>query len=323
MIPQQIDPPAQTKYRKLLDPRFSASRMLELEPSIRASARKMIEAFADRGECDYSKEFAIPFPCEAFLHLFGLPLEDLSLFLEMKDGIIRPQTVAEDPTDLEAVANVRAASGKRIYAYFEDLIEKRRRDPRDDLMSFLLEAEIDGEKLSQNEVLDISFLQLLAGLDTVTATLGCSFAYLATNPEQQLRLREDASRIKGAIEELLRWETPVVGIPRLIKQDIEIGGASLEAGQMVILLLGAANIDPREFDAAEVVDFDRERNRQIAFGGGNHRCLGSHLARMELRVAFEEWHRRIPAYHIKQGETPIYSGGIREVQNLPLVWDRE
>ncbi len=323
MIPQQIDPPAQTKYRKLLDPRFSASRMLELEPSIRASARKMIEVFADRGECDYSKEFAIPFPCEAFLHLFGLPLEDLSLFLEMKDGIIRPQTVAEDPTDLEAVANVRAASGKRIYAYFEDLIEKRRRDPRDDLMSFLLEAEIDGEKLSQNEVLDISFLQLLAGLDTVTATLGCSFAYLATNPEQQLRLREDASRIKGAIEELLRWETPVVGVPRLIKQDIEIGGASLEAGQMVILLLGAANIDPREFDAAEVVDFERERNRQIAFGGGNHRCLGSHLARMELRVAFEEWHRRIPAYHIKQGETPIYTGGIREVQNLPLVWGRE
>jgi cytochrome P450 len=320
MIPQQIDPPAQTKYRKLLDPRFSRKRMLELEPAVRTSARNMIGAFVDRGECDFSKEFAIPFPCEAFLHLFGLPLEDLDLFLELKDGIIRPQTQVDDPNDFDAATDVRARSGKRIYAYFEDLIEKRRSEPDDDLMTFLLEAEIDGRKLSHNEVLDISYLQLLAGLDTVTATLGCSFAYLAANPPQQQRLVEDERRIEGAIEELLRWETPVTGVPRVIKQDVELGGVQLEAGQMALLLLGAANLDPREFDHADRVDFERQRNRQIAFGAGNHRCLGSHLARMELRVAFEEWHRHIPSYSIKTGETPRYTPGIREVQNLVLAW---
>ena len=126
--------------------------------------------------------------------------------------------------------------------------------------------------------------------------------------------------MEDAIEELLRWESPVMGVPRLVKQDVEIGGTAIQAGELVMLLLGAANVDPGEFEDADVVDFDRARNRQIAFGAGHHRCLGSHLARMELRVAMEEWHARIPSYRIKPGETPLYSAGIREVKYLPLVW---
>ncbi len=320
MIPQQIDPPKQTKYRKLLDPLFSRKRMLELEPSIRASADTLIDRFIDDGECEFDKSFAIPLPCQSFLHLFGLPLSDLDLFLELKDGIIRPSTLAEDPMDVEAADKIRANSGRRIYAYFEDQIAECKKKPRNDLMTFLVEAEIDGEKLSHNEILDISFLQIIAGLDTVTATLGCNLAYLAANPDQQALLVQNPGKIENAIEELLRWETPVTGVPRLIKQDVEIAGVTLKAGEMVLLLLGSANIDPREFDAADVVDFDRERNRHVAFASGPHRCLGSHFARMELRVAMEAWHARIPSYRIKEGETPIYSPGIREVQYLPLVW---
>jgi len=320
MIPQQIDPPAQTRYRKLLDPLFSRKRMLLLEPAIRKNAADLVSRFVADGECEFNSQFAIPLPCQAFLHLFGLPLSDLDLFLELKDGIIRPQSVAENAFDLEEINAIRAASGRRIYAYFEEVIALRRKQPRDDLMSFLLEAEIDGQKLTDNEILDISYLQILAGLDTVTATLGCNLAYLAGNPDQQRRLVDEPSKMEDAIEELLRWESPVMGVPRLVKQDVEIGGAAIQAGELVMLLLGAANVDPGEFEDADVVDFDRARNRQIAFGAGHHRCLGSHLARMELRVAMEEWHARIPSYRIKPGETPLYSAGIREVKYLPLVW---
>ena len=316
MIPQQIDPPAQTRYRKLLDPLFSRKRMALLEPAIRENAVGLIEAFRDDGGCEFNSQFAIPLPCQAFLHLFGLPMSDLDLFLELKDRIIRPQTFAKNALDAEDMGGIRAEAGKRIYAYFEDLIAERRKQPRDDLMSFLVQAELDGEKLSHNDILDISYLQILAGLDTVTATLGCDVAYLAGHPEQQRRLAEDPDKIEDAVEELLRWETPVMGVPRVVRQDVEIAGTTIREGEMVMLLLGAANLDPREFEDPDVVDFDRARNRQIAFGGGHHRCLGSHLARMELRVALEEWHRRIPPYRIREGETPLYSAGIREVQYL-------
>ena len=317
MIPQQIDPPDQTRYRKILDPQFSRKRMAALEPAIRADAGALIDGFVADGECELNGQFSIPLPCNAFLHLMGLPLQDLDLFLELKDGIIRPHS---ESGDIEEMARVRAESGQRIYAYFEDVIAERRRAPRDDMMGYLMGAEIEGQKLSNNELLDICYLFLLGGLDTVTATIGCSIAYLATNPDQRRKIIEQPDKIDSAIEELLRWETPVTGVPRLVKQDCEIAGVEIKAGEMVMLMLGAANLDPREFDDADVMDLDRERNRQIAFGSGPHRCLGSHLARMELRIALEEWHKRIPEYEIKPGETPTYSIGIREVQYLPLVW---
>ncbi|MBW2292349.1 MAG: cytochrome P450 [Deltaproteobacteria bacterium] len=317
MIPQQIDPPDQTRYRKILDPQFSRKRMAKLEPAIRADAKALIDGFEDQGECEFNKQFAIPLPCNAFLHLMGLPLEDLDLFLELKDGIIRPKS---ETGDFDEMAKIRTESGRRIYAYFENVIEERSRAPRDDMMGYLLGAEIDGKKLSHNEILDICYLFLLGGLDTVTATLGCSIAYLAANPDQRHKIVDELKFSESALEELLRWETPVTGVPRVVKKDCEIAGTEIKQGEVVMLLLGAANLDPGEFEDADVMNLERERNRQIAFGSGPHRCLGSHLARMELRAGLEEWHKRIPDYEIKAGETPIYSIGIREVQYLPLVW---
>ena len=178
-----------------------------------------------------------------------------------------------------------------------------------------------GDTPFSEEILDICFLLLLAGLDTVTATVGCNIAYLADNPEQRRRIVADPSLIPGAVEELLRWETPVTAVPRVVKKDVEIRGFQLKEGDLVTLLLGAANIDDEHFEGAEAVDFERGRNIHLSFGGGPHRCLGSHLARMELQVAMEEWHRRIPEYRIREGETPRYSPGIREVMYLPLTWE--
>ena len=317
MIPQQIDPPDQTKYRKILDPRFSRKRMQELAPAVRADADALIDRFIDAGECEFDRDFAIPLPCNAFLHLMGLPPEELCTFLRYKDGIIRPHMQTHD---MEEAQRIRIETGKEIYAFFRDLITLRRKAPREDLMTHLVEVELQGEKLSDNEILDICFLFLLAGLDTVTSTLGCNIAYLASNPEQRRLLVAQPDLLDGAVEELLRWETPVTGVPRVLKQDVTLHGVEMKKGELVTLLLGASNVDDAEFGDAEDVDFARERNRHLAFGAGAHRCLGSHLARMELRVALEAWHRRIPDYAIKPGETPRYSSGIREVQYLPIVW---
>ncbi len=317
MIPQQIDPPLQTRYRKILDLRFSRPRMQELEPAVRRHANELIDAIIDKGECEFDSAFAIPLPCRTFLSLMGLPQEELDLFLELKNGIIRPPV---PPMDLEAATEYRMKTGKRIYAYFDALIDERRRDPRDDMMTYLTQVELDGRPLTRNEILDICYLLLLGGLDTVTATLGCSIAYLASNPEQRRRLTADPSLIPNAVEELLRWETPVTLVPRVVKKDVKIGDFELREGNLVNLLLGAANVDGTEFVDPTNVDFTRERNRHLAFGAGPHRCLGSHLARMELRAALEEWHKRIPEYWIKPGEVPRVSPGIREVLYLPLVF---
>jgi len=319
MIPQQIDPPAQTRYRKLLDPHFSRRKMAELEPDVRRYANELIDRFIDTGRCDFDPDFAIPLPCTAFLRLAGLPLEDLQLFLDLKNGIIRPHLKAGG--DPEAATRIRQESGRQIYEYFEQVIDDRTTRPQDDLMTRLVHAEMQGERLSREEILDICFLLLLAGLDTVTATLGCNIAYLAENPEHRRRLVEDPSLIPAAVEELLRWETPVTGVPRLVKRDVELGGMTIREGELATLLIGAADVDAGEFGNAGQVDFDRTRNRHLAFGGGPHRCLGSHLARMELKVAMEEWLRRIPEYSVAPGETPRYSPGIREVLYLPLVWE--
>lgn len=331
MIPQQIDPPRQTRYRKLLDPLFSRKRMRAFEPRVRERAARLIDGFAADGECEYDKAFAVPLPCSAFLEVMGLPQQDLGLFLELKDSIIRPWTrlapkeqQASGPEGMarlqQAIGRIKHDAGQQIYRYFEEMLEQRERESSEDLLGFLVQVEKDGEKLARTEQLDICFLMLLAGLDTVTATLGCNMVYLASNPEARRRLVADPSLLDGAIEELLRWETPVTGVPRIVKQEVTVHGVTLQPGEMVSLLLGASNLDDAEFEDPERVDFARPQNRHLAFGGGAHRCLGSHLARMELRVALEEWHRRIPDYRVKPGAVPTYSPGIREVTYLPLEW---
>jgi cytochrome P450 len=317
MIPQQIDPPLQTKFRKILDPQFSRRRMLAIEPELRRHANALIDGFIDDGECEFNSAFAIPLPCTAFLALMGLPQEELDLFLKLKDGIIRPQTTTNDPDE---PGRVRAENGRQIYEYFEKVIDDRSSNPRDDLLTYLVGAEIDGQKITRNDILDICFLMLLGGLDTVTSTLGCNISFLAENPEHRRRIAENEALLPNAIEELLRWETPVMGVPRVMKKTVTLHDFEIKEGETVMLMIGAANVDDDAFPDAGRVDFDRERNRHLAFGSGPHRCLGSHLARLELVAAMEEWHRRIPDYTIKAGETPRYSPGIREVQYLPIVW---
>ena len=315
LIPLSIDPPEHVKFRRILDPLFAPKAVATLEPEVRSLVTDLIDGFIGDGEVEFNAAFAIPLPCTVFLRLMGLPLEDLDLFLRLKDNIIRPAG-----RTLEEQNAVRAETGREIYEYFSRVIEERTAEPRSDLMSRFLEAEVDGHRLTSEDILDICYLFLLAGLDTVTATLGCSVVYLANHPEHRRALAQDPSLIPAAVEELLRWETPVPGIMRTVAHDVEVQGEQLKAGEQVTCLLGSANLDPTEFPDPDAVDFHREPNRHLAFGGGVHRCLGSHLARLEMRVALEELHARMPDYEIKPGETPRYGAGIRTVEYLPLVF---
>ncbi len=209
-------------------------------------------------------------------------------------------------------------TAKAVYAYFDEVIDDRRSTPGDDLVSRFLEAEVDGERLTHEDVLDICFLFLVAGLDTVSASLDCMMLHLATHPERRRALVEDPSLVPGAVEELLRWESPVMMVARFATQDAEVGGCPVQKGQHVLALLGAANTDPDELPDADVVRWDREVNRHMAFGSGIHRCLGSHLARLELRVALREWHARIPDYWLPTGFEPTFNTSIRSLTSLPL-----
>jgi cytochrome P450 len=320
LIPLQIDPPDHVRYRRILDPMFAPRQMALLEPDVAKLVHNLVDKFIDKGQCDLTESFTVPLPSEVFLVLLGLPLSDLPVFLRMKDGIIRPQIL--DPaakTDAQLQV-LREKAAQDIYAYFERTLDEREKEPRDDLLSRFLVTELDGEKLSRNEILDTCFLFLIAGLDTVSASLECFFAYLAQNSSQRQRLVDDPAVIPHAVEEMLRWESPVAGVPRMALIDTELSGETIKAGEHVFVMIGSGNTDEAEFPDADVVDFDRDPNKHVAFGGGVHRCLGSHLARLELRVALREFHTRIPSYRLADGAQLSYTPGIRSVAHLPLVW---
>jgi cytochrome P450 len=212
------------------------------------------------------------------------------------------------------------ATGQQIYAVLQEVIDERLAERQDDFLSMFLDAEVDGHRLTPEDVLDIGYLFFLAGLDTVTASLDCMLSYLAQHPDQREQLVKDPSLIQHAVEEMLRWESPVQGVIRITTQETEIRGCPIPANQIVSVMLGSANTDERTWEAPDNVDFSREGNKHLAFGGGAHRCLGSHLARMELRVALEEWHAAIPDYSLPEGIELRYSQGLRAVENLELVW---
>jgi cytochrome P450 len=315
LIPLEIDPPEHSKFRKLLDPLFAPRRVALLEESTRALVNDLIDAVIADGGCNFHSSIAEPLPSQVFLTMFGLPVERTAEFIELKDGIIRP------PVDnFDDATAFRNETGRKIYAVLQEAIDEKKANPTDDFISQFLEAEVEGHRLTEDDVLDIGYLFFLAGLDTVTASLDCMLAYLAQNPAEQQRLVDRPEDVPAAMEELLRWETPVAGVIRVATKDTELSGCPIHAGDKVSVNLGSANTDERFWTDADTVDFDREINKHIAFGGGVHRCLGSHLARMELRVCLEEWHKRVPSYELKPGTTPEYTMGLRSVDNLELVW---
>jgi cytochrome P450 len=315
LIPLQIDPPLHTKYRRFLAEWFNTRAIAPLEPEVRKLVNEILDGIVARGSCDFHLDVATPLPSTVFLAMMGLPQDDLEKLLRWRDDIIRP---AVDPAEAEAV---RARTGAEITAYFDGQIDALRAHPRSGFWSDLVNTDFEGRPLTRGELLGMAFLLFIAGLDTVTATLDCMIEYLALHPDRRHELVEHPELTTDAVEEMLRALTPVQLVPRVIAQDATIGGVEVKAGDHATIVLGAANLDPAMYDDPDEVDFERERSINLAFGGGPHLCLGINLARLELRVALEEWHRRIPEYAIADGAVISHSPGIRQTDNLPLVWN--
>lgn len=316
-IPLGIDPPEHARYRKFLDPLFNPRRVDALDADIRARANGFIDTFVDRGSCDFTAEFAEVFPASVFLSLMGLPWEELDALVEIRDGLLRPGTPEHS---VEERRQIQKDAAQHLYAYFGKALDERAANPGADLLSSIATGIAAGTPLSRDEMLGICFLMITAGLDTVTDSLTCFFAYLAQHPEQRQRIVEHPELIPNAVEELLRWETPVSTTIRWSRETCPLGDVTVPAGHHVIINLGSANVDPVEWENPMEVDFDRAISRHLSFGGGVHRCLGSHLARRELRIAMREFHRRIPEYRLSPGYEVSYLPPLRFVPDLQLSW---
>jgi len=316
LIPLEIDGADHVKYRKLLDPLFAPKRVALLESSFRVLAAELIDSFSDEKEVDLYQRFCVPLPCLTFLRLVGAPTDDLDFFLEFKDAVIH----AEGDTPAQKMASA-AVAGLKLYEYLNALIDARRKHPpRDDLLGALMQGSVNGEPVSQLELLNMLFLLMFAGLDTVTASMSCIFSWLARHPEQRDLLVKNPDSIRAAVEELLRYESPVPAGTRYATEDIDLGGEVIHAGEAIHAIWSAANVDPTTIEDPLDVNFERPRQIHMVFASGTHRCLGSHLARLELRLAIEEFHRRFPRYSITQGREPRYDNiAVRMVEYLPIT----
>ncbi len=317
LIPQEIDPPDHARYRKLLEPVLAPKQVRLMEPSIRALAAEMVDEVADAGSCDLVSTVALLAPRYFAVELLGLPGDRVGEMLELKDAILHP----EGATDDERQA-VKTAAGAKIEEMLHAAMLERMANPGDDLFSRVIAMEIDGDRLSTEEIQAIYYNFFIAGLDSVAAMTTCMFAFLADSPEHRRRIVEDPSIIPNAVEEMLRRESIVETIARVASRECEFQGQTVLPGDSVVLALGAANHDPELFPDPDTVDFDRNANKHLAFAAGIHRCIGLHLARLELVIVLEEWHRRIPDYRIREGfELEWLDSPIRTVHELPLEWN--
>ncbi|BCP05423.1 cytochrome P450 [Mycobacterium paraintracellulare] len=318
-IPLDVDPPNHAKYRKLLDPLFSPRAVRAMADETRAIAREILAEIVADGHTDFHKAFTVPFPCRVFLNVVGFPTEDLDKFLAWKDAFVHGEDVAQSD-DLTVLRELWKKTATEVYAYFDVLLDRRITEPADDLATRLVQAEIEGVPLTRNEMLDILFLQMAAGLDTVTATLDCVITRLAKDAALQAAARSESDRMKQIVEELLRIESPVSLVLRYATEDMVMHDVKIAKGDMVLLMLGSANNDDREFEDPQTLNFDRNNTRHLAFGGGVHRCLGSHLARQELTIALEEIFAVLGPFRIPEGEEVNFVPGIRTAHSLPLEW---
>lgn len=317
LLPLELDPPVHTAYRQSLQPLFSPTRMKSLEPKIRGVVNELIDRFADRGEAEFVSEFAHELPAKVFLALMDLPLSDAPKFTDASSIVMG---LGEGATSEEA----RNAAQAEMATYLMDVVEERRSRPADseDVTSQLVhgQATIDGETrhFTTEELTSMMLLLLIAGLHTVQGSLGWGVAHLTANPEQRQKLIEDASAIPAAVEEILRIEASVCP-GRRATQDTVLGGRNIKKDDRVLLVLCAANGDSAQFDDPQGLDVARTPNRHLSFGAGPHRCLGSHLARIELRIAFEELFRRIPTFEVDRDRPQEWhSSAVRGVIELPI-----
>ncbi len=313
-----MDPPDHTAFRRLVSRGFTPRAVATIEPAVRAFVVERIEAMLgqirDGGQADFVAELASPLPSFVVAHYLGVPEADRARFDDWSTSIVAANAAGD------VLGGARQAVGE-LYGYFTELIERRRHQPGDDLVSALVAASLDGEPVSVEAVLGYAFVMIAGGNDTVTGLLGGSAELLSAHPDQRQRLVDDPARIGGAVEELLRMTSPVQGLSRFVTRDTVVRGVELSAGSRVHLLYGSANRDEREFgERAGELDVGRPIDRLLTFSSGPHFCLGAAAARLQGRVALEELLARLPDFEVDP-EGGRYAPGafVRRFESLPIT----
>lgn len=282
------DPPMHPRLRALVAQAFTPRTVLNLEPHIRELSRELLEPLLGRGAMDLAADYSGPLPMRVIARMLGLPDGDLAGFKRWNDVILEmSHTITGGPGVSEVVARFQAAS-LEMNDYLTVLLAERGRDPKDDLFTRLLFAEADGERLSQAEILGFFQLLLLAGSETTTNLVNNSILTFVANPGQFARIRQSPDLLPTAIEEVLRYRSPLQWMFRVAKRDIELSGQTIPAGQIALAMIGSANRDPRHFPDPNLFDPTRDPNPHLAFGHGIHFCLGAALARLEARIALSD-----------------------------------
>jgi cytochrome P450 len=319
LIPLHLTGETHVRYRKLLTPLLTAKRMEPWGDAVRGLTDQLIDGFIGDGHAELFEQICQPLPTEIFLRLFGLPQEDRTLLVQFKDDILGATGDTLDEREqrgIEAGDRLREHLSKR-------LAERKNESLGEDLISQFLTFELDGHRLTDDEIVNLMHLFTIAGLDTVTSSLSVQLAFLATHPRERERLVADPSLWPTAVEELMRSESPVPqGGLRWAAEDLEINGVEVKKGHMIFLGWASANVDPAVFENPMAVDLSRKPNRHMSFAVGLHRCLGSHLARLEMVSALKRFHERIPVYTVSEGDEIVYKSipGIRQAVRIPITF---
>lgn len=307
--PISSDPPFHMDARRMLLPIFSPQRIDELEPSTRAYCHELLDATRGRDVVDAAEDYAQHIPVRVIANMLGLPESDADTFRGFVNHVLEGVSLPLEQ---------RAEGMLALFGYLQTHIEDHIANPRDDLITFLLESEMNGEKLTPFHVARTIGLLLIAGIDTTWSAIGASIWHLAGTPADRERLVAEPGLLPTAMEELLRAYAPVT-MARLVREDMDWKGCPMKAEEWVLLPFPSANRDPAAFDRADEVILDRQANRHAAFGLGIHRCAGSHLARMELRVALEVWLERFPTFSLEDPDAVRWSAGqVRGPRVLPV-----
>jgi cytochrome P450 len=307
-VPAETDPPEHTFFRQLLNPVFAPGSVAKMEAMVHEAAVRTVNSIKGKTECDFMAEFAFPFPVSVVLDLMGLPQDRMDEFLTWERQLLHSGDF-----------DVMADGVRKVTTYLRSVIAERKENPGDDLISFAVKAEVNGRKMTDDELLGYAFNFYIGGLDTVSANLGNFFYHLATHLEHQRYLRENPDKLRIVIEEFLRAFAAVSTV-RVCKKETTIRGATIKPGDRVWLCTTLSNRDPDEYDNPHEVILDRNPSH-VTFATGPHHCLGTHLARRELRIAMEEFFKAIPEFRLKPGvAVSSQIGGIIQPRNLPITW---
>jgi len=317
MVPTRMDPPEHTPYRKVLDKGLNPSQMRKVEERVREVAISLIEGFAGKGECEFGKDYAQIFPVQVFMGLANLPMADAAALAQLANGMTRPagNTPAEQ-------AKTLADANKGFFDYVAPIVADRTGKAGDDLITVMVNSDINGEPISIDKAVALIALLLLGGLDTVVNFLGFMMVYLARHPATVDELRADPIKLRRSAEEMFR-RFPVISEARMVAADMQYRGVELKQGDMILLPTALHGLEESENPDPWTVNLSRERMAHSTFGAGPHRCAGMHLARMEVIVTLQEWLKRIPSFRLANERAPVYhSGIIAAVDNIPLLWDQ-